>query len=115
MKVKKFFATSIWDETLYQAWSQIVQLLIPNRERIESTLQEICENSLCQEAALFERSTFLILGHYHKEGKNDILKYEKIANIIKQFKLTCKYECIYTANTPQTLRRYAYKPTPSTP
>lgn len=31
VKVKKFFATSIWDETLYQAWSQIVQLLIPNR------------------------------------------------------------------------------------
>jgi Ras-related GTP-binding protein A/B len=28
--VEKYFATSIWDETLYQAWSQIVQLLIPN-------------------------------------------------------------------------------------
>lgn len=34
VKVKKFFATSIWDETLYQAWSEIVQLLIPNREQI---------------------------------------------------------------------------------
>ena len=32
VKVKRFFTTSIWDETLYQAWSEIVQELIPNRE-----------------------------------------------------------------------------------
>lgn len=38
---------------------------------------------------MFERATFLILGYYHQEGKTDLLKYEKIANIIKQFKLTC--------------------------
>ena len=31
VKVKKFFATCIWDESLYQAWSEIVQLLLPNR------------------------------------------------------------------------------------
>ena len=38
VKVKRFFTTSIWDETLYQAWSQIVQELIPNREQIHKTL-----------------------------------------------------------------------------
>lgn len=31
VKVKEFFATSIYDETLYQAWSRIVQEMVPNR------------------------------------------------------------------------------------
>ena len=29
VKLRAMFGTSIWDETLYQAWSQIVQMLIP--------------------------------------------------------------------------------------
>jgi Ras-related GTP-binding protein A/B len=37
--VRQFFGTSIWDETLYQAWSQIVQLLIPNMGFIKQTLK----------------------------------------------------------------------------
>lgn len=53
VKIKKYFATSIWDETLYQAWSQIVQLLIPNHKFIQSTLKTLCDVSLCSEAVLF--------------------------------------------------------------
>ena len=36
--VKAFFSTSIWDETLYQAWSRIVQELIPNKDQIKDCL-----------------------------------------------------------------------------
>lgn len=89
--VRQFFGTSIWDETLYQAWSQIVQLLIPNMTFIKQTLKEFCEVSGCDEAVLFERSTFLIIGYHDVKNKPDLLKYEKVSNIIKQFKLTCKY------------------------
>nr|XP_054770818.1 ras-related GTP-binding protein A-like [Lytechinus pictus] len=32
------FRTSIWDETLYQAWSSIVYLLIPNVEQLKTNL-----------------------------------------------------------------------------
>lgn len=42
VKVKKFYTTSIWDESLYQAWSGIVQQLIPNREQISKTLEKLC-------------------------------------------------------------------------
>lgn len=42
MTVRQFFGTSIWDETLYQAWSQIVQLLIPNMNFIKETLKDFC-------------------------------------------------------------------------
>jgi Ras-related GTP-binding protein A/B len=53
VKIKKYFGTSIWDETLYQAWSQIVQLLIPNHKFIRNTLKTLCDLSLCSEAVLF--------------------------------------------------------------
>ena len=38
-----FFKTSIWDETLYKAWSSIVYQLIPNVKSLESQLQSLCE------------------------------------------------------------------------
>jgi Ras-related GTP-binding protein A/B len=90
VNIKKYFATSIWDESLYQAWSSVVQQLIPNRKFIKNTLQNLCEISLCNEAVLFERETFLILSQHHESGKEDLITCEKVANIIKQFKLTCK-------------------------
>ena len=36
------FQTSIWDETLYRAWSQIVYSLIPNVAQLESKLAIFC-------------------------------------------------------------------------
>ena len=37
------FKTSIWDETLYRAWSQMVYSLIPNRDNLQSHLEQLCE------------------------------------------------------------------------
>ena len=41
--VPVFFATSIWDETLYQAWSAIVYAIIPDIEMLEKMLESFCE------------------------------------------------------------------------
>ena len=35
------FKTSIWDETLYRAWSLMVYSLIPNRESLEAQLDKL--------------------------------------------------------------------------
>ena len=35
------FRTSIWDETLYKAWSSIVYQLIPNVEKVERQLEHL--------------------------------------------------------------------------
>ena len=37
------FGTSIWDETLYKAWSSIVYTLIPNVKDLESSLNEFAD------------------------------------------------------------------------
>ena len=57
------FATSIWDETLYKAWSQIVYSLIPNVDLLESQLRDFSTICAADEVVLFERATFLVISH----------------------------------------------------
>ena len=57
------FGTSIWDETLYKAWSEIVTNLIPNIRLLESHLNNFCKLCDADEVVLFERATFLVISH----------------------------------------------------
>jgi len=83
------FRTSIWDETLYKAWSSIVYSLIPNINTLETHLQKFCEICEADEVVLFERATFLVISHSTRKDHRDDHRFEKISNIIKQFKLSC--------------------------
>lgn len=83
------FKTSIWDETLYKAWSDIVYSLIPNIKRLESHLDEFCGICDADEVVLFERATFLVISHATRKTHADVHRFEKVSNIIKQFKLSC--------------------------
>lgn len=83
------FKTSIWDETLYKAWSQIVSILLPNINQLELSLKQFCHTVNANEVVLFERSTFLVISHYDAINHEDVHRFEKISNIIKQFKLSC--------------------------
>lgn len=83
------FPTSIWDETLYRAWSAIVYKLIPNVSALESNLQSFSEIIDADEVLLFERATFLVISYCQRKPHKDIHRFEKISNIIKQFKLSC--------------------------
>merc|ERR1712112_2927 len=83
------FGTSIWDETLYKAWSSIVYMLIPNVKDMESSLNEFAEILDADEVLLFEKATFLVISHAQRHQHRDVHRFEKISNIIKQFKLSC--------------------------
>ena len=83
------FKTSIWDETLYRAWSMIVHSLIPNRESLASQLERLCSVCQADEVVLFERATFLVISHAVCKEHADVHRFEKVSNIIKQFKLSC--------------------------
>jgi Ras-related GTP-binding protein A/B len=84
------FATSIWDETLYQAWSSIVYSLIPNIHKIERNLNDFTKICGADEVVLFEKASFLVIASASKKEHSDIHRFEKISNIVKQFKLSCK-------------------------
>lgn len=83
------FRTSIWDETLYKAWSSIVYTLIPNVRQLENSLSEFANIIDADEVLLFERATFLVVSHAQRKGHKDPHRFEKVSNIIKQFKLSC--------------------------
>jgi Ras-related GTP-binding protein A/B len=121
------FRTSIWDETLYkvsvsspQAWSSIVYSLIPNVQLLESHLGKFCTICEADEVVLFERATFLVcqqavlycivlefvsfqvISHATSKDHKDVHRFEKISNIVKQFKLSCRYPIlILTASKSQ--------------
>lgn len=83
------FATSIWDETLYKAWSSIVYQLIPNVQQLEENLSTFADILDADEVLLFEKATFLVISYCERIQHRDVHRFEKISNIIKQFKLSC--------------------------
>jgi hypothetical protein len=73
------FGTSIWDETLYKAWSEIVTNLIPNIRLLETHLNKFCRICDADEVVLFERATFLVISHAQgtaDDGLQDDRKHE---------------------------------------
>lgn len=55
--VPRCFATSIWDETLYKAWSSIVYSLIPHVQMLERHLEEFCTICEADEVGACEHRT----------------------------------------------------------
>ncbi|CCF55726.1 hypothetical protein KAFR_0A02900 [Kazachstania africana CBS 2517] len=95
------FPTSIWDESLYKAWSQIVCSLIPNMKDHQTNLIKFKSILNAYEIILFEKSTFLVIcssnGNMGSQSKSllnnelnlDPKRFEKISNIMKTFKQSC--------------------------
>lgn len=92
------FPTSIWDESLYKAWSQIVCSLIPNMNLFNNNLTKFNSMLDAEEIILFEKTTFLVISSTTSieeqqqlvdSGKTEQLdpkRFEKISNIIKTYK-----------------------------
>jgi Ras-related GTP-binding protein A/B len=83
------FRSSIWDESLFRAWSAIVYSLIPNIKLVEANLDNFTKILGADETVLFEKATFLVIAHSSRKEQIDVNRFEKISNIIKQFKLSC--------------------------
>ena len=85
----------------------MVHSLIPNRETLASQLEKLCRVCHADEVVLFERATFLVISHTNapaaaqKQPYADAHRFEKISNIVKQFK------CVAAA---PSLRVPSYEP-----
>jgi Ras-related GTP-binding protein A/B len=85
----KCFPTSIWEVTLYKAWTEIVSTLIMDMDKLKSVLATFADACGAEEVILFEKSTFLLTCHYSAKPISDDQRFEKISHIIKKFKLSC--------------------------
>lgn len=90
-QLAEIFATSIWDVSLYYAWSVIIKNIIPDVQMFENILSSISELIQCEEIVVVEKSSFLIIGSHNKTQSNEkeILKYERLSGIVKNFKIDC--------------------------
>ncbi|KAL9099925.1 MAG: hypothetical protein Q9163_004639 [Psora crenata] len=83
------YPTSIWDETLYAAWGEIVQCLTPNLSVMESYLRKLAKATRAEEIVLFERATFLkVINVTTPLGDENPYadRFERLSNLIKTFK-----------------------------
>lgn len=83
------FATSIWDQSLYKAWAEIIHDLVPNLDQIEKHLGALGKIIQAEEVLLFERSSFLVVSSWASPiGMQNPTtdRFERLSNIIKNFK-----------------------------
>lgn len=85
----KCFPTSIWEISLYKAWTDIVSTLIMDMDSLKSGLTNFALACNADEVILFEKSTFLLTCFHSKNQISDDQRFEKISHIIKKFKLSC--------------------------
>ncbi len=100
------FATSIWDQSLYKAWAEIIHDLVPNLSEIEKHLRSLGLLIEAEEVLLFERSSFLVVSHWCSPvGKDNPTtdRFERLSNIIKNFKQsTSRY-----TGTPKSAEQFS--------
>ncbi|KAI0248644.1 Gtr1/RagA G protein conserved region-domain-containing protein [Lactifluus subvellereus] len=88
------FGTSIYDETLYKAWSRIVHTIIPNAAVLSRHLTTFAQACSATEAILFERTTFLVIATSSPpDGPEQVdlspTRYERTSELIKALKHSC--------------------------
>jgi len=106
------FGTSIYDESLYKAWSSIVHTLIPNAAVLSKHLTTFAQACSATEVVLFERTTFLVIAtsspvetpsisstqsqnspgteqDHLNAHQLDPTRYERTSELIKAFKHSC--------------------------
>ncbi|TKA79867.1 hypothetical protein B0A49_01575 [Cryomyces minteri] len=82
----EFWATSIWDQSLYKAWTQVIYYLVPNASAIETLLRQLAEVIDARELILYERTTCLMVTHVTRgvEAENPYTdRFERISSILK--------------------------------
>ncbi|KAJ2713911.1 hypothetical protein H4R19_002007 [Coemansia spiralis] len=100
--------TSIWDHTLFQAWSNIVFTLVPNMVTIKSNLARFCDLTDAAEVVLFERATFLVVCCVLHGGQDPNLdRYMTISQSIKQYRNACTEQATPFRSTHIRTRAYS--------
>jgi Ras-related GTP-binding protein A/B len=85
-----YLPTSIFDISLYKAMSNIYSDLIPKMDKIKELLKKLVTASLADEAVLLEKNTLIKICSFNEKEFKDYERFEKISELIKKFKNTCR-------------------------
>ena len=84
------FPTSIWEISIYNAWSNILGSFMPNKDKIKQLLNKYCQACQADEVVLFERNTFLYISSFNNKNFKDNERFERISEEMKKFKNICQ-------------------------
>ncbi|KAK4977314.1 hypothetical protein LTR28_007607 [Elasticomyces elasticus] len=85
----EFWATSIWDQSLYKAWTQVIYHLVPNAGVMEALLRQLADAVDARELILYERTTCLMVTHVTRAAEQANPhpdRFERLSAILKQNK-----------------------------
>ena len=87
----KFYGTSIWDESLYSPWREIMSDKVIKNTKIQKGLKYLLEACDADDIFLIEKNTFLCI-YSVDNGKNEKkeIRIKKISFLIKKFKLAIR-------------------------
>ena len=85
-----YLPTSIFDISLYKAMSNIYSDLIPKMDKLKELLKKLVTASLADEAVLLEKNTLIKICSFNEKEFKDYERFEKISELIKKFKNTCR-------------------------
>ena len=85
-----YLPTSIFDISLYKAMSNIYSDLIPKMNKIKELLKKLVTASWADEAVLLEKNTLIKICSFNEKEFKDYERFEKISELIKKFKNTCR-------------------------
>lgn len=85
-----YLPTSIFDISLYKAMSNIYSDLIPKMDKIKELLKKLVTASWADEAVLLEKNTLIKICSFNEKEFKDYERFEKISELIKKFKNTCR-------------------------
>ncbi|PLW21414.1 hypothetical protein PCANC_02524 [Puccinia coronata f. sp. avenae] len=86
------FSTSIWDETIYKAWSTIVQMLIPEIGSLHAPLERFAKFTSACEVIVFETATSLVVARWTDDHATEQIqavderRFERASAVVKAFK-----------------------------
>jgi len=70
------YGTSIFEDSLYRAWSDIIHAMVPDVRRLEKDLEKFRRACEAIEVVLFERTTFLVIATATQKTKKKKRKEE---------------------------------------
>lgn len=85
----EFWGTSIWDQSLYKAWTRVIYHLVPNSSALENLLNQLLDITQAHELIVYERRTCLMVTHVNRPYEQDnpsTDRFEKLSSILKSQK-----------------------------
>lgn len=85
------YETSIWENSLYKVFSNILSSIIKYNEKIKKILEEYANACEADEIVLFDRKTLLTICSFNKKEIKDGERFEKISYSLKKFESNYKF------------------------